>query len=121
MWKPTPARLGGKLAPRRDVHFFWLLDGSTSMLRGARIYSLNFAVASAVPEMRRAAAAQWKANVLVRALRFASTVEWVVETPTPIAEFEWKDIPAEGETLMGEALSAVAAELDKLQLRQAAQ
>src|SRR5882757_9506438 len=111
----TPTRLGGALAPRRDVHFFWLLDGSTSMVHEARIQSLNFAVASAIPEMRRVASEQWKANVLVRALRFANDVEWIVEKPTPIAEFEWtKDIPADGETAMGKALSAVADELEKL-------
>ncbi len=115
MLKPTPARLGGTLAPRRDVHFFWLLDGSTSMLRGARIQSLNFAVASAIPEMRRVASQQWKANVLVRALRFATDVDWIVEKATPIAEFEWtRDIPADGETAMGKALSTVVTELDKL-------
>ena len=115
MQKARPERLGGALAPRRDVHFFWLLDGSTSMLRGARIQSLNFAVASAIPEMRKAASQQWKANVLVRVLRFADDVEWVVEAPTPISEFEWKeDIPADGETVMGKALQSVADELDKL-------
>jgi uncharacterized protein YegL len=119
MQNSGPERLGGALAPRRDVHFFWLLDGSTSMLRGARIQSLNFAVASAIPEMRKAALQQWKANVLVRALRFASDVEWVVEKPTPISEFEWnEDIPADGETVMGKALQSVADELAKLDSRQ---
>jgi uncharacterized protein YegL len=89
------------------------------MLRGARIQSLNFAVASAIPEMRKAASQQWKANVLVRALRFANDVEWIVEKPTPISEFEWKDdIPADGETAMGKALHSVADELDKLDVRQ---
>lgn len=113
-----PTRLGGQLAPRRDVHFFFLLDGSTSMVHDARIQSLNYAVACAVDEMRRVAAEQWTANVLVRALRFATDIEWVVEKPTPIAEFEWtKNIAADGETAMGKALSAVADELEKLDVR----
>jgi uncharacterized protein YegL len=114
MMGSVPARLGGPLAARREVHFFWLLDGSTSMLRGSRIQSLNFAVASAIPEMQRAASQQWKAKVLVRALRFASDVEWVIAQPTPIDKFEWRDIPADGETAMGKALWSVADELDKL-------
>lgn len=115
MSKPAPALLGGRLAPRWDVHFFWLLDGSTSMSRDKRIQSLNYAVASAIPEMRRVAAQQWKANVLVRVLRFASGVEWVVREPTPIAAFNWdQDIPADGETAMGKALESVADELDRL-------
>jgi uncharacterized protein YegL len=116
MPEAVPDRLGGAMAPRRDVHFFWLLDGSESM-KGARIQALNFAVASAVPEMIKAAEGEWKANVLVRALRFASDVRWIVEKPMPISEFRWKDIDAKGETRMGEALSTVAGELGKIDAR----
>lgn len=106
-------RPGGKFGPRRDVHFFWILDGSTSM-RGEKIQSLNFAVASAIPEMRKVAAKHPSANVLLRALRFATGVDWITPRPTPLSEFQWRDIQADGETSMGLALSAVCDELDKL-------
>lgn len=99
--------------PRRDVHFFWLLDASTSM-QGEKVQSLNFAVASAIPEMRRVAAMHPEANVLVRVLKFATDVEWVVAEPVPIAQFKWRDIEADGETSMGLAFSVVCDELDKL-------
>jgi uncharacterized protein YegL len=106
-------RPGGRLGPRRDIHFFWILDGSTSM-QGEKIQSLNYAVASAIPEMRKVAAKHPQANVLVRAMRFATRVDWVIATPTPVDEFQWTDIDAEGETAMGRALSVICDELDKL-------
>jgi uncharacterized protein YegL len=118
MANSNPEYLGEPGAPRRDVHFFWLLDGSTSMVHDERIQSLNYAIAIAIPEMRRIASEQWTANVLVRALRFANDVEWLVERPTPVDQFEWTtDMVADGETAMGKALSAVADELAKLDVR----
>ena len=104
---------GEVTGPRRDVHFFWILDASTSM-RGEKIQSLNFAVASAVPELRKVAAMHPEANVLVQVLKFATDVEWVVADPVPLAEFQWRDIEAGGETSMGLAFSVVCDQLDKL-------
>jgi uncharacterized protein YegL len=107
---------GGKLGPRRDVHFYWILDGSRSML-GEKIQSLNYAVARSIPEMRKVAAKHPRANILVRALRFATDAGWVTERPTPLSEFVWRDIEADGETSMGLALSMVCDELDWLASR----
>jgi uncharacterized protein YegL len=53
----------GKEFALRELHYFWLLDGSTSM-RGAKIESLNFSVANAIPEMRIAAERDPRAKVL---------------------------------------------------------
>src|SRR5262249_51586192 len=103
---------GGQLQ-RRDMHFFWLLDGSTSM-KGEKIQSLNYAVASALPGMRSVAEKNRQARVLVRALRFADDVQWIISEPTPIAELTWEtEVTADGETAMAKALTAVADELDK--------
>jgi len=107
---------GGKFGPRRDVHFYWILDASRSMF-GEKIQSLNYAVARSIPEMRKVAAKHPRANVLVRALRFATDARWVTQRPTPLSEFEWRDIQAEGETSMGLALSMVCDELDGLAAR----
>lgn len=106
-------RPGGDLA-RRDIHFFFLLDGSGSMA-GEKIQSLNYAVASAIPEMRSTADENPQARVLVRALKFADHVEWIVQEPTPLSEFQWQDIKAGGETAMGKALEAVAEALERLE------
>jgi uncharacterized protein YegL len=106
---------GGPYAPRRDVHFFWLLDGSTSMVHEHRLNALNYAVKNAIREMKeKDLKGEWRGNVLVRALRFATDVEWIIEKPTPIAQLQWTDISADGETAMGKALLAVAHELEKL-------
>ena len=120
-----PELPGGAIASR-DLHFFWLLDGSTSM-EGEKIQSLNFAVAEAIPEMRGAAARNVGARVLVRALRFATDVAWVLpdggfaETapdPVPLDRFNWADyVKAGGETSMGLAFSRVADEFETLATR----
>jgi uncharacterized protein YegL len=117
-----PELPGGAVA-NRDIHFMWLLDGSTSMA-GEKVQSLNFAVADAIPEMRRAAAKSMNARVVVRALKFATDVEWVLPNgrfsanspePVPLTEFQWADyIRAGGETAMGQAFTCAAEEFEKL-------
>lgn len=117
-----PELPGGAIATR-DVHFIWLLDGSTSMA-GEKIQSLNFAVADAIPEMRQAATKNASARVVVRALKFATDVKWVLpngelsdDAPEaiPLGEFKWADyVKADGETAMGEAFQRTAAEFEKL-------
>lgn len=113
MTMSKPELPGGQMQ-RRDIHFFWLLDGSSSMA-GEKIQSLNFAVAQAIPGMKNVADKNPQARLLVRVLRFADSAEWIIREPTPISELEWEtDIVARGETAMGQALAAVVDELDKL-------
>jgi uncharacterized protein YegL len=109
-WELRP---GGAMATR-DIHFIWLVDASTSM-QGAKIQSLNYAIANALPEMRRSAADNPYARVLVRCIRFATHAEWIIPEPVPLESFQWSDIVADGETAMGEALMLVADELETLQ------
>jgi uncharacterized protein YegL len=106
------ATVPGGETQRREMHFFWLLDGSTSMT-GAKIQSLNFAVGDAIPGMRKAAKTNPEVRLIVRTLRFASTAEWIGK-PTRVEELEWRDIEADGDTAMGQALNKVADELDQL-------
>lgn len=109
----TRPELPGGPADRRPMHFFWLLDGSTSMT-GAKIQALNFAVGEAIPGMRRAADSAPEVRLMVQVLRFASGIDWIVPDPTPIAELQWRDIAAGGDTAMGRALNAVVDEFDKI-------
>lgn len=111
---------GGEMA-RRDLHFFWLLDGSSSMAAedGRKIASLNFAVAQAIPGMKDFAARAPQARLLVQALRFADDVDWLIEDPMPVGELNWNhEIVAKGETVMGKAISAVVDKLDQIGTRQ---
>ena len=101
---------GGRMA-YRPVHFFWLLDCSTSMSINGKISSLNFAVKEAIPEMRQVASENASAQLLVRVITFSTSAQWHVEIPTPIEQFEWSDVTAHGVTHLGAALRMVAREL----------
>jgi uncharacterized protein YegL len=95
----------------RPVHFFWLLDCSYSMTINGKISALNFAVHEAIPEMRQAASENASAQLLVRVITFSTGAQWHVRIPTPIEQFEWSDVTADGVTDLGAALRMVAREL----------
>ncbi|ROO84834.1 uncharacterized protein YegL [Actinocorallia herbida] len=102
---------GGEMA-HRPVHFFWLIDASGSMAVDGKIQQLNFAVREALPEMRRVADDNASAQLLVRAVTFASGARWHVPRPTLVSDFQWPDVSAGGTTDLGDALRLVAAELN---------
>ncbi|MDQ3585242.1 MAG: VWA domain-containing protein [Acidobacteriota bacterium] len=103
-------RPGGELASR-PLHFIWIADASGSMQQDGKIQALNNAIREAVPHMRKVADDNPNAQVLVRAVKFSDGAQWHISQPTPVADFAWNDIPAEGETDMGKALSLVAEQL----------
>ena len=103
-------RPGGELATR-PLHFIWICDCSGSMSVGGKIQELNFAIREANPHMRTVADENPNAEVLVRVIRFSNGAQWQVSQPTPVADFEWTDLSADGVTDMGKALSMVADQL----------
>ena len=103
-------RPGGQLASR-PLHFIWIADSSGSMTQDGKIQALNNAIREAIPHMRKVAEDNPNAQVLVRAVKFSSGAQWHISQPTPVADFAWQDLPAEGETDMGKALSLVAEQL----------
>jgi uncharacterized protein YegL len=78
---------------------------------GGKIKSLNTAVRETLPEMRSVADENPNADVLVRVVKFSSGAQWLVSQPTPVADFNWIDLEAEGVTDLGHALSLVAEQL----------
>jgi len=76
-----------------------------------KIQELNFAIKEAIPHMRRVADENPNAEVLIRAVTFSSGAQWHISQPTPVEDFEWKDMNAGGVTDMGKALSMVAEQL----------
>ena len=106
----TPARPGGALATR-PLHFIWLADCSGSMAHDGKIQALNTAIRETLPHMRQVAAENPTAKVLLRVVRFATGASWHVADPSPVEEFTWHDLDAEGVTDLGAALDLVAAEL----------
>lgn len=94
---------------RRQLHVILALDCSGSM-RGDRIASLNYALRTALPELRAVAADNPEVEVRVRVLRFADRAEWLGDA-VPVAELQLADLAAEGESAMGAALELMATAL----------
>ncbi len=103
-------RPGGELASR-PLHFIWIADCSGSMAADGKIQALNNAIREVIPHMQQVADENPNANVLVRAIKFSSGAQWHVSQPTPVAEFRWEDLTADGVTDMGKAFSMVADQL----------
>ncbi len=103
-------RPGGKLTTR-PLHFIWMCDCSGSMSIGGKIQQLNNAIRQSIPLMRDASKDNPNAEVLVRAIKFADGAQWHISQPTPVENFEWTDLVADGVTDMGKALSMVAEQL----------
>ncbi len=103
-------RPGGELASR-PLHFIWIADSSGSMEQDGKIQALNTAIREAIPHMRKVAEDNPNAQVLVRAVRFSNGAQWHISQLTPVADFAWTDLQAEGETDMGKALQLVAEQL----------
>jgi uncharacterized protein YegL len=81
------------------------------MAKHGKIQALNTAIREAVPHMRDVADNNPHAQVLVRAVRFASGARWHVADATPIDRFTWDPLVARGVTDIGAALRLVAEEL----------
>lgn len=103
-------RPGGELASR-PLHFIWIADCSGSMGVDGKIQSLNNAIREAIPEMQETAGENPNARVLMRAIRFSSGAQWHISEPTPVDEFKWEDLTADGVTDMGKAFSLLAEQL----------
>jgi uncharacterized protein YegL len=73
--------------------------------------ALNVAVREAIPHMQKVADENPNAQVLVRAIKFSSGAQWHLAQPTPVADFRWTDLHADGVTDLGHALRMVADEL----------
>jgi uncharacterized protein YegL len=103
-------RPGGELASR-PLHFIWILDCSGSMSVDGKIQQLNVAIHDALPHMRKVADENPNAKVLIRVLTFSNGARWHVATPTPLEDFKWTNIEADGVTDLGQGLVMVAEQL----------
>ena len=102
-------RPGGEMASR-PLHFIWLVDCSGSLM-GEKIQSLNYAIRQTIPDMKQAAEDNPNAQLYIRAITFSNGANWHIASPTPIEEFEWIDVNAEGLTDMGKAFELVMEQL----------
>ena len=103
-------RPGGVMATR-PLHFIWICDCSGSMGESGKVQALNNAIRETIPHMQAVANENPNAEVLVRAIKFSDGAQWHISQATPVANFTWTDLNADGITDMGKALSMVADEL----------
>lgn len=104
-------RPGGEISAR-PLHFIWIVDTSGSMSIDGKIQTLNNSIQETIPHMRKVADENPNAQVLVRVLEFSSSARWHISRPTPLDEFRWTDLEADGVTDMGKAFSMVAEQLN---------
>ncbi len=110
MEKNNSFRPGGDMASR-PLHFIYIADCSGSMGMDGKIQAVNEAIRESIPHIKEAANDNPQAEVLIRAITFSSEARWHIGEPTPVEDFTWKDISADGWTSMGAALSLVAQQL----------
>jgi uncharacterized protein YegL len=106
----TEKRPGGKFSTR-PLHFIWICDCSGSMSTHGKIQALNNAIRQVIPLMQNVADNNPNIQLLVRALQFSNGAQWLIEQSTPIEQFEWIDLLADGLTDMGKAFSLIAEQL----------
>jgi uncharacterized protein YegL len=82
------------------------------MGHGGKIQALNNAIREVIPHMQRVASENPNAQVMVRAVKFSNGAQWHIAQPTPVANFRWDDLEADGVTDMGKALQLLADQLD---------
>ncbi|HEY2296708.1 MAG TPA: hypothetical protein VGH43_03180 [Jatrophihabitans sp.] len=101
-------RLGGAVG-RRPLHFIWLLDVSGSMAVGGKIQALNTAIEETLPQLREDARDHPQAEILMRAMTFATTTSWLQRRPVPVEQFRWDPVGAvpQGLTELGAAILAL--------------
>lgn len=116
-----PSRMPGGGVSRRPLHFIILADCSGGM-KGEKIQALNFAIADMMPHLAAWERDQEQAQVLVRAVAFATEPRWHIREPMPVTKIRWKPLQpvAKGLTNMGAAFAMVADALAPGQLERRA-
>ena len=106
---PPSSRMPGGGIARRPLHFIILADCSGGM-KGEKIQALNFAIADMMPHLAAWERDQEQAQVLVRAVAFATEPRWHIREPAPVSDIRWKPLQpvAKGLTNMGAAFGMVA-------------
>jgi uncharacterized protein YegL len=95
---------------RRSLRFIMLVDVSGSM-SGDKIQAVNRAVRECIPEMRKNNRDNPFAEMTVEVVTFATGAVWHIPK-TPVDQFNWKDLGADGVTDLGAALNLVTEALD---------
>ena len=104
-------QLGGPMA-QRPLHIIYILDCSSSMNEDGKIQMLNTGIRETIPAIIDKSKENANVEVLVRVIKFSNGAQWHIADPTPIEDFIWEDLTANGVTEMGKAFSMVAEQLE---------
>lgn len=100
-------------APRKELHVFYVLDTSGSMM-GSKISSLNHAMEECTEALKDLAKKNGDAKLKIAALQFSSGCKWVTSNgPENMDDFEWEYLEAGGLTDMGAALKELDSKLSR--------
>ena len=103
--------LDALLAAKRKLHLLFVLDESSSMRSQGKMNALNDAIRENIPEIKDAASECSKAQIVVRAAKFASLTAWHIQDEVPIENFQWIPLAVGGgSTALGRALDFVRTE-----------
>jgi len=113
----TWGRMPGGGIARRPLHVIILADCSGSM-KGEKIQALNFAIAQMVQHLSAWEEDQERAQILVRAVAFATEPRWHMREPLPVVGMRWSALTVVpgGRTNMGPAFQMAASVLGKDQM-----
>jgi uncharacterized protein YegL len=111
---PTVGKMPGGGIARRPLHVLILADCSGSM-KGEKIQALNFAIAQMMQQLAAWEDEQERAQILVRAIAFATEPRWHVGEPLPVTHLRWAPLAVVtgGRTNMGPAFRMAASVLGK--------
>lgn len=85
------------------LHFFLLIDSSSSIAHDGKIEALNSAVAESIPNMKYFYEKYFNMDLYIHAITFSTGAKWHIAQPTLLEEFHWQDITPGGLTNMGKA------------------
>jgi uncharacterized protein YegL len=107
---------GGGIA-RRPLHVIIIADCSGSM-KGEKIQALNFAIAQMVQHLSAWEEDQARAEILVRAIAFATEPRWHLPDPLPVVGLRWSALTVVpgGRTNMAPAFRMASSVLGKDQM-----
>jgi uncharacterized protein YegL len=113
----TSGRMPGGGISRRPMYVIILADCSGSMA-GEKIQELNVAIAQMVQQLAAWEEEQERAQILVRAIAFATEPSWHVCGPVPVVGMGWPKLTVveNGLTNMGAAFALAASVLGRDQM-----
>lgn len=98
---------------RRDLHVFYVLDTSGSMV-GTPIQILNQAMQETIRALEKVAKKNGDAQLKLSVLEFNTTVKWMHQAgPQRVEDFAWFDLTAGGLTQIGAALDELNSKLSR--------